>query len=219
MRTATLTFKSFSQSVISFAQFSASMFSSFIDVFLCSVDAAHMHSRDIFDQMSIFWWSRLMLLTYASHRSRSFFNSTSSLECARHMQFLKFNSTSRIFSNLGSTSLTLRQLKLVNGPFELITCWFTNQPKCEHTLEHSYSGMYSIFQQLTSEYNRCTTSASAEGPLRDTWLALMLGAYDSRDLRCPTKQYHRIISALNAFNQVFAGPSSKADVTCFCPLP
>ena len=72
---------------------------------------------------------------------------------------------------------------------------------------------------LTSEYNRCTTSASAEGPLRDTWLALMLGAYDSRDLRCPTKQYHRIISALNAFNQVVAGPSSKADVTCFCPLP
>ncbi len=26
-------------------------------------------------------------------------------------------------------------------------CWFTNRPKCEHTLEQSYSGMYSIFQQ------------------------------------------------------------------------
>ena len=25
-------------------------------------------------------------------------------------------------------------------------CWFTNRPKCEHTLEQSYSGMYSIFQ-------------------------------------------------------------------------
>jgi len=24
---------------------------------------------------------------------------------------------------------------------------FTNRPKCEHTLEQSYSGMYSIFQQ------------------------------------------------------------------------
>ncbi len=24
---------------------------------------------------------------------------------------------------------------------------FTNRPKCEHSLEQSYSGMYSIFQQ------------------------------------------------------------------------
>ncbi len=24
-------------------------------------------------------------------------------------------------------------------------CWLTNWPKCEHTLEQSYSGMYSIF--------------------------------------------------------------------------
>ena len=90
-------------SVISFARFSASMLSSFIDVSLCSVDAAHMHSRDLFDQMSSLLWSRLMLLTYASHRLRSFSNSTSSLECAGHMQFLKFNPTSRIFSNPGST--------------------------------------------------------------------------------------------------------------------
>ncbi len=48
-------------------------------------------------------------------------------------------------------------------------CWFTNQPKCEHTLEQSYSGMYSIFQhslmlrgQKTnysewSSYHNCTT--------------------------------------------------------------
>jgi len=54
MRTATLIFKSFSQSVISFAQFSALMLLSFIDVSLSSVDAVHMHSRDLFDQMSIF---------------------------------------------------------------------------------------------------------------------------------------------------------------------
>ncbi len=33
---------------------------------------------------------------------------------------------------------------LCQGPF----CWFTNRPKCEHTLEQSYSGMYSIFQHL-----------------------------------------------------------------------
>ncbi len=26
-------------------------------------------------------------------------------------------------------------------------CWFTNRPKCEHTLQQLYSGMYSIFQQ------------------------------------------------------------------------
>jgi len=51
MRTETLIFKSFSQSVISFAQFSASMLSSFIDVSLCSVDAAHMHRRDFDNQM------------------------------------------------------------------------------------------------------------------------------------------------------------------------
>ncbi len=109
MQTATLIFKSFSQSVISFARFSASMLSSFIDVSLCSVDAAHMHSRDLFDQMSILLWSRLMLLTYASHRLRSFFNPTSSLECTGHMQFLKFNPTSRIFSNPGSTFPTPRR--------------------------------------------------------------------------------------------------------------
>ncbi len=52
MRTATFTSKPFSQSVISSARFSASMLSSFIDVSLCSVDAAHMHSRCLFDQMS-----------------------------------------------------------------------------------------------------------------------------------------------------------------------
>ncbi len=50
-----------------------------------------------------------MLLTYASHRLRSFFNSTSSLECAGHMQFLKLNSTSRIFSDPGSTFPTPRR--------------------------------------------------------------------------------------------------------------
>ncbi len=27
-------------------------------------------------------------------------------------------------------------------------CWFTNRPKCEHTLEQSYSGMYSIYQHI-----------------------------------------------------------------------
>ncbi len=71
-----LTFKSF---VISFAWFSALMLSSFIDVSLCSVDAAHMLSRDLSDQIWIFLWSRLMLLTYASHRLRSFSNPTSNL--------------------------------------------------------------------------------------------------------------------------------------------
>ena len=96
MRSATL--KSFSQLVISFARFWASMLSSFIDVSLCSVDAAHMLSRGFDNQMWIFLWSRLMLLTYASHRARSFSNSTSDLECARHMSILKFNPTSRIFS-------------------------------------------------------------------------------------------------------------------------
>ncbi len=73
MRTATLIFKLFSQSVISFARFSASILSSFIDVSLCSVDAAHMHSRGLFDQMSIFLWPRLMLLAYASHRPPKLF--------------------------------------------------------------------------------------------------------------------------------------------------
>lgn len=74
------------RSVISFAQFSASMLSSFIDVSLCSVDAAHMHSRNLFEQMSIFLWSRLMLLTYASHRVWRFFN-TSGLECGAYAIF------------------------------------------------------------------------------------------------------------------------------------
>ncbi len=88
MRSATLIFKSCNQFIISFAQFSASMLSSFIDVSLCSVDAAHMHRRGFDDQMWIYLWSCLMLLTYASHRNRSFFNPTSSLERAGHMQFL-----------------------------------------------------------------------------------------------------------------------------------
>jgi len=30
------------------------------------------------------------------------------------------------------------------------TCWFTNRPKCEHTLEQSYSGMYSILQHYVA---------------------------------------------------------------------
>ncbi len=79
------------------------IFKSFIDVSLCSVDATHMHRRDFDDQMWILLWSRLMLLTYASHRARSFFNSMSDLECARYMLILKFNLTSRIFFNLDST--------------------------------------------------------------------------------------------------------------------
>ena len=97
MRSATLIFKSFSQFILSFAQFSELM--SFIDVSLCSVDAAHMHRRDFDDQMWIYLWSRFMLLTYASHRAWGFSNPTSGLECAGHMSFLKFNPTSRIFSN------------------------------------------------------------------------------------------------------------------------
>ena len=99
MRSATLIFKSSSQLIISLTQFSALMLSSFIDVSLYSVDAAHMYRRDFDDQMWILLWPRLMLLTYASHRAWSFFNSTSSLECARHMSILKFNPTSRIFSD------------------------------------------------------------------------------------------------------------------------
>ena len=49
-----------------------------------------------------------MLLAYASHRVRSFSNPTSSLECAGHMAILKFNPTSRIFSDPGSTFPTPR---------------------------------------------------------------------------------------------------------------
>jgi len=33
-------------------------------------------------------------------------------------------------------------------------CWFTNRPKGEHTLEQSYSGMYSKFQQLRLFYEQ-----------------------------------------------------------------
>jgi len=47
MPAATLTFKPFSRPVISSARFSASMLSSSIGVFLCSVDAAHMHCRGL----------------------------------------------------------------------------------------------------------------------------------------------------------------------------
>ncbi len=104
-----LTFKSFSQSVISFAWFSALMLSSFIDVSLCSVDAAHMLSRDLSDQIWIILWSCLMILTYASHRLRSFSNPTSNLECAGHMLSFKFNPTSRNFSDPGSTFPTPRR--------------------------------------------------------------------------------------------------------------
>ncbi len=99
MRTEILIFKSFSQSVISFAQFSALMLSSFIDVSLCSVVAAHMHSRGFDNQMWVYLWPRLMLLAYASHRAWGFSNPTPDLGCAGHMPFLKFNPTPRIFSN------------------------------------------------------------------------------------------------------------------------
>ncbi len=46
---------------------------------------------------------RCELLTYASHRARSFSNPTSDLECAGHMSVLKFNPTPRIFSDPDST--------------------------------------------------------------------------------------------------------------------
>jgi len=108
MRSVTLIFKSFSQLVISFARFSASMLSSFIDISLCSVDAAHMHRWGFDDQMWILLWPCLMLLTYASHRARSFSNPTSDLGCAGHMPILKFNPTPRIFSDPGSTFPTPR---------------------------------------------------------------------------------------------------------------
>ncbi len=84
------------------------IFKSFIDVSLCSVDAAHMHKRGFDDQMWIFLWPRLMLLAYASHRARSFSNSTSDLGCAGHMPILKSNPTPRIFSDPGSTFPTPR---------------------------------------------------------------------------------------------------------------
>ena len=99
MRSAILIFKSFSQLVISFARFWVSMLSSFIDVSLCLVDAAHMHRRGFDNQMWIYLWSHLMLLTYASHMAWDFSNPTSDLGCAGHMPFLKFNPTSRIFFN------------------------------------------------------------------------------------------------------------------------
>ncbi len=97
-------------SVISFARFSALMLSSFIDVSLCSVDAAHMHRRCFDDQMWICLWSRLMLLAYASHRAKVFSNPPPTLECAKHMSKIKFNPTPRIFSNPGSTFPTPYQL-------------------------------------------------------------------------------------------------------------
>ncbi len=129
MRSVTLIFKSCSQLIISFARFSALMLSSFINVSLCSVDAAHMHRRDFDDQMWIYLWSRLMLLTYASHRNWSFSNSTSDLECARHMPILKFNPTSRIFSvplwsNKRSVIYDVR-LQLGSGLYN--TCLLPNQ--------------------------------------------------------------------------------------------
>jgi len=108
MRSAILIFKSFSQLVISSARFWALMLSSFIDVSLCSVDAAHMHRRGFDDQMWIYLWSRLMLLAYASHRNRSFSNPAPGLGCAGHMRILKFNPTPRIFSDPGSTFSTPR---------------------------------------------------------------------------------------------------------------
>ena len=39
----------------------------------------------------------------------------------------------------------LTQFKCTNAR----KCWLTNRPKCEHTLEQFYSGMYSILQQKT----------------------------------------------------------------------
>ncbi len=71
-------------------------------------DAAHMHRRGFDDQMCILLWLRLMLLAYASHRVRSFFNPSPSLECAGHMPILKSNPTPRIFSDPGSTFPTPR---------------------------------------------------------------------------------------------------------------
>ena len=44
--------------------------------------------------------------------------------------------------NKAGIMLRWRSVELHKG-----NCWFTNRPKCEHTLEQSYSGMYSIFQQ------------------------------------------------------------------------
>jgi hypothetical protein len=84
------------------------IFKSFIDVSLCSVDAAHMHRRGFDDQMCILLWPRLMLLAYASHRVRSFSNPPPSLGCAGHMSILKSNPTPRIFSDPGSTFPTPR---------------------------------------------------------------------------------------------------------------
>ena len=64
MRSATLIFKSFSQFILSFSHSLNFQSMSFINVSLCSVDAAHMHRRGFDGQMWIYLWSRLMLLTY-----------------------------------------------------------------------------------------------------------------------------------------------------------
>jgi len=40
-------------------------------------------------------------------------------------------------------------------------CWVTSRPKCEHTLEQSYSGMYSIFQQSHQFPNHRTISSTS----------------------------------------------------------
>ncbi len=109
-------------------------------VSLCSVDAAHMHRRDFDDQMWIYLWPRLMLLTYASHRAWDFSNPTPGLECAGHMPFLKFNPTPRIFSNPLPAAPRRKGMHIKGGLFsskkfdDLIMKWYASV-KNDHNLK------------------------------------------------------------------------------------
>ncbi len=115
MRTATLTFKPLSQSVISSARFSASMLSLFIDVSSCSVDASPNPTSSL-GCAGHMLFSKSNGSTFPTHpraetrhRPRSFSNPPSILECAGNMLFLKFNPTPSLISDPGSTFLTLRR--------------------------------------------------------------------------------------------------------------
>ena len=88
-----------------------------------------------------------MLLAYASHRVRSFFNPSLNLECAKHMLILKFNPTSRIFSDPGSTFPTPRPA--VPPPSSIIEIFPHLISKLSYKYHHEYDLM-SLSSELTS---------------------------------------------------------------------
>ena len=59
-------------------------------------------------------------------------------------------------------------------------CWFTNRPKCEHSLEQSYSGMYSIFQhhvRLLVKWLQCESLAVPPACTRNPAGIVILSTY------------------------------------------